>query len=131
VRCFPVDGADYAPADHGKNFLRFLDFVQDTIDDKARINSMGIGRRRNMWWKSHAAHVNIDVVGKLESFEQTMKYVLDLADVDAPVDLGVRFNEGPKPPFKLDEIMSDEIYAKLSTVYGVGCGLFRLWFGNR
>ena len=121
---FPVEGAEYSPTDHGKNFLRFLDFVQDTIDDKVRIKLNGHWAPQKYVVESHAAHVSIDVVGKLEHFEQTMKYVLDLAKVDAPVDLAVRFNEGPKPPFKLDEIMTDEIHAKLTAVYGVDVDYF-------
>jgi hypothetical protein len=115
---FPAEGASYTAAEHADNFLKFLNFVQDTIDETAKIKLNPHWSPQTIILANHRRRVNTDFVGKVENFQQGMRFVLDLAKVDVPVDLSVRHNEGPKPPFTLAEIINDEIHAKLASVYG-------------
>ena len=115
---FPADEAGYSADQHSENFFRFLNFVQDTVDEKSRIKLNPHWSPQKIMLDGHHKRVNIDVVGKVENFEQGMRYVLDIAKIDVPVDLKVRFNEGPKPPFKFGEIMTAKIFDRLYDVYG-------------
>ena len=121
---FPVEGVDYTAADHSANFLKFLIFVQDTINETAKIKLNPHWSPQMTILTHHRRRINTDFVGKVENFQQGMRFVLDMANVDIPVDLSVRHNEGPKPPFGLAEIMTDEIHAKLTSVYGVDVDYF-------
>jgi hypothetical protein len=122
---FPAEGQEYSAADHGRNFLRFLRLVQDTIDGNSneRLNPHWIPQK--MALDKYRQFVNIDFVGRIENFVQGMQFVLDVAKIDTPLDLTVRFNEGARPPYKLDEIMTEEIEYALTKAYGTD----RKYFG--
>ena len=116
---FPTEEREYSAVDHGKNFLCFLRFVKDN-----RLEGTPMEKVTSHWIPQKAvldkyrSRVNIDFVGRIENFAQGMQFVLDLAKVDVPVDFNVRFNESARPPFKLEEIMTDEIHDMLSEIYG-------------
>ena len=121
---FPDEGQEYSADDHGKNFLRFLRMAQDTIDGTSseRLNPHWIPQK--MALDKYRRLVNIDAVGRIENFAQGMQFVLDLAKIAIPIDLNVRFNEGARPPFKLEEIMTDEIHGALTNAYGIDLKYF-------
>jgi len=117
-------GADFSTTEaytaerHGANFLKFLNFVQDSVAGKAPLRLNPHWAPQHILLMRPRRKLNLDFVGKVENFEAGMRFVLDMAGVDAPVDLSVRHNEGPKAPFPLGEILNEEIYQKLSSVYG-------------
>ena len=60
---------------------------------------------------------HIDLVGRVEQFQHGMKYVLDMAGYRGDADLSGRFNEGPEPPFKFAQVMTDQIDSMLHEIY--------------
>lgn len=115
---FPETGEAGTPVQHGDNFLRFLALVRDGLREPVR----------NKWdphWAPQTQLIGlfqrytaIDLVGRLEAFAAGMNYVLDRGQVSKPVDLSVRFNEGPKPPYRLHDIMTRAIRKALLDIYG-------------
>lgn len=115
---FPDPGEAGTPAQHGDNFLKFLALVRDGLREPVRDK-----------WDPHWApqtqligmfqrYIAIDLVGRLEAFAAGMNYVFDRGQVSQPADLSVRFNEGPKPPYRLHDIMTRAILEALFEIYG-------------
>ena len=106
---------NYTLEKHIDNFEKFLIFL------KQNLNSNTIIRKDPHWipqsnlLASMAKDLNIDFVGRIERFQQDMSYVFSF--VNTEVDLSIKFNEGPKPPFKYDEIISDKILSLLEEIY--------------
>jgi hypothetical protein len=95
---------------HRENFKSFLKYVRYCMGPKGTL------KMRNPHWapqsdildRSVLAWRLPDFIGRVEDFNRHMQLVLKLAKVD--VDLEVpRFNEGPPPPFKYEEILDDDI----------------------
>jgi hypothetical protein len=65
----------------------------------------------------HRRFMTLDFIGRVEKFTLGMSYVLAAAGVTKPIDLDVRYNEGPPAPYPLREIMNEEIYSLLMNIY--------------
>lgn len=115
---FPDEAEAYPAERHGENFAAFLRFAQDTLSPGVTVKP-----DRRHWMAQtnvltlHRRRINIDFVGRVERLAADMRYVLDMAGVTIPVDLSVRYNEGPPAPFTLRDIITDRIAAALVELY--------------
>lgn len=115
---FPAPGEEIAPDRHADNFLKFLALVRDGLAEPVR-------RKWDPHWAPQTQllgmfrqHIGIDLVGRLETFASGMRYVLEAGDVNQPIDLATRFNEGPRPPYRLHDIMTPATLEALLDIYG-------------
>jgi hypothetical protein len=115
---FPGPGETNTPARHSDNFLKFLRLVRDGMAEPVR-------RKWDPHWAPQTQllamfrrYITIDLVGRLEAFVPAMDYVLKVGEVTRSVDLSIRFNEGPKPPYRLQEVMTPAILDILLDLYG-------------
>lgn len=115
---FPAVSEEGSPDQHAGNFLKFLALVRDGLTEPVR-------RKWDPHWAPQTQlvgmfqqYIGIDLVGRLETFAAGMRYVLETGGVGQPVDLDARLNEGPKPPYKLVDIMTPAIFKALLDVYG-------------
>jgi hypothetical protein len=107
----------YSRDQHADNFQRFLTFVRDNVAGRTQLppnrhwipQSAILGR----WRRSQG----IDFVGRVEKFEDGMNYVLAAAGYPDRLDLPVRYNPGPKPPFTLNDVMNNTIGNLLHEIY--------------
>jgi hypothetical protein len=114
---FPAPGEEVAPDRHGDNFLKFLALVRDGLNEPVRKKWDPHWAPQTQLLGMFKRHISIDLVGRLESFVPAMEYVLQVGQVKRPVDLSIRFNEGPKPPYPLQEIMTPAILELLQELY--------------
>jgi hypothetical protein len=113
----PMEEGNFDPDEVRTAFKQFLRFAAINLAGGMRIPP-------NPHWavQSHRlaalAPVNVvGFVGRVESFERDMSFVLESAGW---TDLSIarqRFNEGPKPPFALADIMDGEMAAMLDRLY--------------
>lgn len=115
---FPGPDETSSLTQHADNFLKFLQLVRDGMAEPVR-------QKWDPHWAPQAQllamfrrYISIDLVGRLEAFAPAMEYVLKAGGVEQPVDLSIRFNEGPKPPYRLQEIMTSTIMEALFDLYG-------------
>lgn len=115
---FPDPGEPYGTSDHADNFAKFLRLVRDGLRNRAK-------SRWNPHWAPQTQliglftrHITIDLIGRIEALEPAMRYVMEVAGVSCEIDYAVRFNEGPKPPYRLHEIMTPAILELLAEIYG-------------
>ncbi|MEL6264160.1 MAG: sulfotransferase family 2 domain-containing protein [Pseudomonadota bacterium] len=114
-------GADFEAAPtlerHRANFKAFLRFVD--------ANARGTDRevRRDPHWLPqfgvlrNAERVRrIDVVGRVETFDQHFGAVLAMVGASRDFDVP-RMNEGPKPPFRYEDVVDDEIRELGSAIF--------------
>ena len=92
---------------HRSDFKAFLHFVRDT-------HLRRIDFRSDYHWAPQTESINdglrrrsIDFIGRIENLDEDFAYVCKRAGLE-PEPLP-RFNEGPKPPFRYDEVLTDEI----------------------
>lgn len=115
---FPGPGETSTSTQHGDNFLKFLTLVRDGLQEPVRSK-----------WDPHWApqaqligmfqrYIAIDLIGRLEAFASGVNYIFERGQVRQPVDLSMRFNEGPKPPYRLHDIMTPAILEALLDLYG-------------
>ena len=116
---FPDAGGAYSAEQHAESFERFLRFVKDTLGNAAEIKPDPHWMPQVMMMTRHAWRIGIDFVGRTERFAEDMRHVLDVSGVNAPIDLGLRYNEGPPAPYALREIMTDQIAEALASIYGM------------
>lgn len=115
---FPDAGGAYSAGQHAENFAGFLRFVEDTLSKTAEIKPDPHWMPQAMMMARHAWRIGVDFIGRTERFAEDMRYVLDVSDVTTPIDLTLRYNEGPPAPYKLREIMTDQIAEALASIYG-------------
>ena len=114
---FPSEGDPYTIEQHSENFRCFLNFVADNMAGQTSL-------KPNLHWAPQSKIIRrwrvrrvIDMVGRVEKFEEGMTYMLAMAGYAGTVDLKMRFNEGPRPPFSLEEIVTPEIQEALEYIY--------------
>lgn len=108
----------YSSSQHADNFKRFLLFVKDNIagntsakKDAHWLPQSGIIRR-------YSRLVNIDVIGKVESYESDIDVVLNRSGIaDRGNLITLRFNDGTPAPFSLESVVTDEIRQMVSDIY--------------
>jgi Sulfotransferase family len=113
----PVDLSGYRAEQHSANFRRFLNFVADNLAGKTPL-------RANLHWMPQAKLLRradrtaqFEVIGRVETFEDDMRTVLELAGYAGPINLALRHNEGPKPPFPLQRIINADLRDVLTEIY--------------
>lgn len=114
---FPKAGEPYSAQQHSDNFLRFIEMVADTESGAHDI-------KVNLHWQPQSKILRrwrmqkvIDLIGRVEKFEEGMTYVLSASGFKGSIDLKTRFNEGPPPPYSFKEIETAEIRQRLYDVY--------------
>lgn len=115
---FPDTAETITPAHHSDNFLKFLHLVRDGMTEPVRKKWDPHWAPQTQLLAMFRRYISIDLVGRLEAFTPAMAYVLEIGEVKRPVDLSVRFNEGPRPPYRLQEIMTPPILETLLGLYG-------------
>ena len=100
-----------------ENFLAFLDFVAANLAGKTPFPA-------NAHWCVQSTRIEqsrgarkIDFVGRVERFSDDMNFVLRRGGYNGPNLVDKRFNEGPRPPFTLSEIMNAQIADRLWDIY--------------
>lgn len=107
-----------AVSQHSDNFLKFLQFVRDGLREPVREKWDPHWAPQTQLLGMFRRYIPLDLVGRLETFAPAMEYVLEVGQVVGPVDLSMRFNEGSKPPYRLQEIMTPAILKALFDLYG-------------
>lgn len=102
---------------HRANFMRFLDFVQANFARQTPVRVDAHWGRQSEILEHFQRYFLIDFIGRVENFESQFAYVLDQFPLPHRPDLGVRFNEGPKPPFSYEEIADATVEARLREIY--------------
>ena len=115
---YPDKTETITPARHSDNFRKFLQLVRDGMKEPVRKKWDPHWAPQTQLLAMFRRYIPIDLVGRLEAFTPAMAYVLEIGEVKRPVDLSVRFNEGPKPPYRLQEIMTPAILEALLDLYG-------------
>jgi hypothetical protein len=99
------------------NFLAFLDFVSENLAGRTTFHA-------NPHWCVQSTRIEqsrgarkIDFVGRVERFSDDMNFVLRTGGYNGPNLVDKRFNEGPRPPNTLSEIMNAQIASRLSDIY--------------
>lgn len=112
-----ADDAGYDVERHRRNFLCFLDFVRDNFAGKTPVRMDAHWGRQSSILHHFQRFFFIDLIGRVESFESQFTGVLDQTPMQHRPDLGVRFNEGPKPPFSYAQIVDAEVAQRLHDLY--------------
>lgn len=114
---FPDPGRPYSIPLHADNFMRFLTFVQDGMREGARVKWDPHWAPQSQLIGMFRRYIDIDLIGRLECFAPAMTYVARMGQVSGEIDFSARLNEGPKPPYTLQQIMTPGIYTLLSDIY--------------
>lgn len=114
---FDIAADDYGPGAHARNCAAFLRYAQDNIRGDTR-------HRPDPHWVPQAEIIRqarkayaIDFIGRIESFQTGLRYLLEMVGSKEVPSPGVLHNPGPAAPYSLDEVMTDEIYTLLETIY--------------
>lgn len=125
-------GADFAsqaetatPERYSDNFAAFLHFLHANREGKT-----GAFPPSQPWLTQksildkYREDCAVDFIGRVEKFRLGMRYVLDMAGREGEIDFGGALGDTPRPAFSLDQIMTDEIHAKLHQLYDVDLAEF-------
>jgi hypothetical protein len=103
--------------DHRNNFLLFLNFVDDSLNGRIPIAGNAHWAAQESRVRRAASVRTIDFIGRVESFDLDLDFVLRKAGYTGRTAFPA-MNEGPPPPYRYDEMLTDEIAAKGQAVYG-------------
>jgi hypothetical protein len=102
---------------HKDNFLKFLEFVRDNIHGKTRV-------RKDPHWLPQASMVAncpggiiLDFIGRVSTYKRDMAYILNSVGYEDLAILEMRFNEGPKPPFRFAEAVDQRMNEMAREIY--------------
>jgi hypothetical protein len=113
----PLEEGGASQAEVRDGFRRFLRFVARNVAGQTHLppNAHWIPQSKRI--REASAHDLVGFIGRLENFAEDMSYILRKAGWD---DLSIttqRFNEGPRPPFAIEEIMDAESAQLLAEIY--------------
>ncbi len=109
---------DYSAEQHSDNFRRFLLFVKDNVAGTSAVRQDGHWLPQTSLLRRVSERMVIDVIGRVESYKSEMSAVLDrLGMADRPELLEVKFNEGLQAPYRLEQILTDEIRDLAAGIY--------------
>ncbi|WP_153772201.1 sulfotransferase family 2 domain-containing protein [Labrenzia sp. CE80] len=100
-----------------ENFNAFLLLVRDTLKVDRPFRWDPHWAPQSLLVDEFEKYVGIDFIGKVENFQIDMKTVLQKAGIDADVDLSVRYNESPPPPFKLNDFLDERLERTIRSIY--------------
>lgn len=112
-----ADDASYDLEAHRRNFNRFLDFVSDNFAHKTRIRIDAHWGKQVQIIKQFQRFFMVDFIGRVEQLDPHFNFVLDQLPLAHRPDLGVRFNEGPRPPFTYEQVVDATTEARLRQIY--------------
>jgi Sulfotransferase family len=99
------------------NFKAFLRFVRYNLNQQTKFIP-------NPHWMSQALRLDsmhgnekIDFIGRVENFVEDFEHVLRQVGIDKPELAKMRFNEGPKPPFRYEDVLDSNIRAHIRKIY--------------
>lgn len=102
---------------HRENYGRFLEFVGENIAHKTSV-------RRDAHWAPQVELLNhfqraliIDFIGRVETFDEDLRFALRAVPAAASIEWGRKFNEGPPPPFSYDEVATPDLRDLMHRVY--------------
>jgi hypothetical protein len=112
-----LEGGAFECEDVRQGFKSFLRFAADNLEGKTGMapNAHWAGQYRRLRKLRPFEHVGF--VGRVESFEEDMSFVLRKSGWEDVSIARTRFNEGPKPPFGFNDLLDDEIAAAVSELY--------------
>lgn len=113
----PRPGEQLTVQKHSDNFLRFLAFVRLNLVGKTRLKVDGHWNLQSKLIFGKSMTKTPDFIGRVERFNEGMKLVLDYGKYKQPLDLSLRFNEAPRPPFALHEVLSDDALRLIEDIY--------------
>lgn len=99
------------------DFLAFLDFVAANLAGQTPFPANGHWCVQSRRVQQFVGQNTIDFVGRVERFSDDMNFVLQRGGYTGPNLANKRFNEGPKAPFALGEIVNEQIAARLGDIY--------------
>lgn len=113
-------GADFSKPDtpdrHRANFKAFLRFVKASVDGEAVQDPHWLPQTFILRKSVYPCRTP-DFFGKVENLNKEMAFVLSFVCADFDMATCPRMNEGPPPPYKLSEIIDDEIVDLARSVY--------------
>jgi len=120
----PQPSAPYSPAEHGRNFKRFLRFVARNTAGLTEIKPNNHWRPQADILDEAAAAVPIDHIGRLETLGDDFPDLLRRAGYHGPPVPTPKQNKGLPPPFTLEEILDGKVRHLLATIYQRDYALF-------
>ncbi len=100
-----------------RNFKIFLRFVKHNVKWDSRFHP-------NPHWMPQSHRIDrllkgepLDFIGKVENFAEDFGQVLVKAGINQPELARRRFNEGPKPPFRYEEILDPHMQSMIRGIY--------------
>lgn len=100
------------------NFREFLKFVKKNVGLKTRIPPNAHWTLQSDRLDILRDHEQLDFIGKLENFAQDFEHVLRQVGINRPELARMRLNEGPKPPFRYEEVLDADLKARILDIYG-------------
>lgn len=99
-----------------KQFYTFLCFIDDNLNNKTNVRKDWHWLPQYLVLKKNVGSGIVDFIGRTEMFKQDFAFVMNKAGIEE-IDVTLRFNEGPKPNCRLEDICSHRILAKAKTVF--------------
>lgn len=99
------------------NFREFLKFVKANLDLQTRFPANAHWALQSARLDSLEEHDKVHFVGKMESFVADFEHVLGQIGIRRPDLARMRFNEGPKPPFRFEDVVDDDLRSKIRMIY--------------
>jgi hypothetical protein len=98
-------------------FKQFLRFVALNLEGNTKMppNPHWVCQYKRLQQLTPRDYVGF--VGRVETFGEDMSFILQKAGWHDTSISRQRFNEGPRPPFGLADVMDDEIMAILAKIY--------------
>jgi hypothetical protein len=108
----------YSSSEHSDNFKRFLFFVRDNIAGKTSAKLDGHWLPQAGIIRRYSKLMNIDVIGKVESYESDIDVVLNRIGIADRENLRkFKLNDGTPAPFTVDSVVTDEIRELVAEIY--------------
>ncbi len=98
-------------------FGQFLRFVSKNLSGKTRVPENAHWAVQSKRILASRLHDLVGFVGRVENFAEDMSFVLRRAGWEDLTITAQRFNEGPRSPFTLDEILNAESAQLLTRIY--------------
>lgn len=110
---------DYDAGLHRDNFMRFLAFIEDNLSGKTPIRKDPHWLPQKVIMDSFSGNITLDFVGRVENFAYDMSYIFDVLKIDDRMPIEKRFNEGPLPPYSLNEIADTDIKSMVRRIFEI------------
>lgn len=113
-----IESSTYSLEAHAENFAKYLRFIRDNLAGKTSVRVDPHWCSQSEIIRGYQKHFCIDFVGRVENFERHFSFITSEFDLKHRPDFKLRFNEGPRPPFNFESILSNEVRGLLTDIYG-------------